>query len=69
MPRNRLYRDLAVYSSVIVVLPVCLLGGGYVGYQLDQYWETSPWLTILGLLLGSVAGFDQVFRLVGKRRR
>ncbi len=33
------------------------------GYGLDRWWSTSPWLTLLGAFLGLAVGMVQVFRL------
>ena len=47
----------ASYSLVGAIL---LLGG--VGYWLDGRLETSPWLTVGGLLLGIVVGFYELIK-------
>jgi len=60
------YRRLAIYSSVIFLLPSTLLGGYYLGYLLDGYLGTGKWCSIGGLLLGGVGGFIQMFRLLSR---
>jgi len=60
------YRMLAVYTSVIFLLPSTLLGGFYFGYLLDNYFGTGQWLSITGLLLGGVGGFVHLFRLLNR---
>jgi ATP synthase protein I len=35
------------------------------GYYLDRWLGTSPWLMLVGLLLGIAAGFLNLFRAVG----
>jgi ATP synthase protein I len=37
-----------------------------VGYQLDKWLKTSPWLMIVFLLFGIAAGFMNVFREVNR---
>lgn len=37
-----------------------------VGWLLDRWFATSPWLLIVGLILGAVAGFYQFVRLTSK---
>ncbi len=37
------------------------------GYGLDRLFNTSPWLTIIFLFLGIIAGFRELFRLAKKQ--
>ncbi len=37
-----------------------------IGYFLDKLFNTSPWLTIIFLILGIVAGFRELWRLAAK---
>jgi F0F1-type ATP synthase assembly protein I len=67
--KNDSYRRLSVYLGVIFLLPSTLLGGLYAGYLLDRYLDTSPWLTVLGLALGIVGAFWQLFRLLSGNER
>jgi F0F1-type ATP synthase assembly protein I len=66
MGRDNPYRLFAVYSSIIFILPVTLVGGYFVGQWIDQYLGTSPWITYLGLFLGGIAGFKQMFQLLNR---
>jgi ATP synthase protein I len=43
-----------------------------IGYYLDRYFQTKPWLTIIFLLLGVAAGFRSLSSLakeIDKRER
>jgi ATP synthase protein I len=40
-----------------------------VGYFLDKWLGTSPWLTMIFLLLGIIAGFKNMFQEVQKIQR
>lgn len=51
----------AIFSLASSVL-VCLM----VGWALDKWLKTSPWLLVAGIVLGSVAGFYQFVRLISK---
>ena len=64
--RSSSYRRLAIYSSVIFLLPSTLLGGYYLGHILDRYFESDPWLAITGLFLGGIGGFVHLFRLLNR---
>jgi len=41
-------------------------GGLALGYYLDRYLGTSPWLTILLLLFGIAAGFINIYIMAKK---
>lgn len=64
---RRFVRLLAVYTSIIFLLPSTLLAGYLLGYLLDGYFGTTPWFSYVFLLLGGVAGFLQVFRLLNRK--
>jgi ATP synthase protein I len=40
-----------------------VLGAG-LGYGLDRWLGTGPWLLVVGVVLGAAAGFLAVYRLV-----
>tara|TARA_A100001037_G_scaffold306862_1_gene357560 strand:+ start:30254 stop:30445 length:192 start_codon:yes stop_codon:yes gene_type:complete len=43
---------------------LCLLGGGYVGYFLDNGLGTKPFLTLLGVLVGLGLSAAGIYRMV-----
>lgn len=67
MPEKNPFVLFARYSAIIAILPSCLLIGYFAGAYLDRRWSTSPYLTLVGFLLGSAAGFVQVFRILGRK--
>ena len=40
-----------------------LLGGGVIGWALDSWLGTSPWLLLTMLFLGTAAGFRSIIRM------
>ena len=60
--RARWVRSMGVVSTLGITLVVSTLIGFVVGHYLDRWLSTSPWLTIVFLLFGIVAGFVQIFR-------
>jgi F0F1-type ATP synthase assembly protein I len=60
--RARWVRSVGVVSTLGITLVVSTLVGFVIGYYLDRWLSTSPWLTIVFLLLGIVSGFVQIFR-------
>ena len=65
--KHNVYRLLAYYSGIIFVLPSSLLVGYFLGYLLDGYLGSAPFLSITFLFLGAAAGFVQVFRILNKK--
>jgi F0F1-type ATP synthase assembly protein I len=61
------YRRLALYSSLILVLPITLIGGVYVGLWADEYFGTAPLLTLVGFALGAIGAFYELVRILGLR--
>lgn len=57
-------RAAAILSGVGFLLAGSVTIGTLGGMWLDRRLGTEPWLTALGALLGTAAGFIQIFRLV-----
>ncbi len=53
----------ADYSGLALLLPVSTFVGYVIGHLLDKWLGTS-WLTIVFIILGSVAGFVQLIRQI-----
>ena len=60
---------LAELSAVGMTLVMCTIIGLAGGYFADKWLGTTPWLTLIGLVLGIVAGFVNLFRSVKKAER
>ncbi|MGI4877549.1 MAG: AtpZ/AtpI family protein [Janthinobacterium lividum] len=43
--------------------------GGFIGWKLDQWLGTKPWLSLVFLLLGLAAGFMNLLRVVNREQR
>ena len=48
-------------------LVVAVFVGGMIGFLLDMWLNTKPWLTILFLFLGNAAGLLKIFRLTSNQ--
>ncbi len=55
--------QLARYSELAVMFPAATVVGWLIGAALD-HWLHTKWLYLVGLLVGIVAGFVQLIRLV-----
>lgn len=58
---NQAYRAYATYGTVGMQLVLCLVVGLFGGQWLDGKAGTTPALTLLGTLLGLVAGFRSLY--------
>jgi ATP synthase protein I len=54
-------RSAGLLLAIPTLLIVSPLGGFFLGEWLDRRFNTAPWLTIVFLLLGFVAGGRQVY--------
>ncbi len=60
-----LLRQLARLSTIGISLVAATAIGLLIGYGLDRWLGTAPWLTMLFTLFGIAAGFLNLFRDVG----
>ena len=58
------WKDLAGVAQVGLTLVVATVIGLGMGYYLDRWLDTRPWLTLVGLAFGIAAGFVNLFRTV-----
>jgi ATP synthase protein I len=55
--------QLANYSQLAFILPATTVVGWLIGAALDR-WLHMTWLYLVGLILGIIAGFVELIRLV-----
>ena len=66
---KKLFRELWYYSSLSFSIALAILIGLAIGYWLDNRYNTSPWLTLVFLGLGIIAGFRNIYLAMKKSRR
>jgi F0F1-type ATP synthase assembly protein I len=54
---------LAEYSQLAFIFPAATVVGWLIGVALD-HWLHTTWLYLVGLILGIIAGFVELIRLV-----
>ena len=63
------FREWMRYGNLGIEIFVSVLIGAFGGYGLDTLFHTKPWLMIVGFILGSVAGFRSLFRLLHQENK
>lgn len=66
-PEKPLFRQLLEASSVGIHLVVSTFIGFAIGYGLDKLFGTSPYLTVIFLIIGIIAGFRELIRIAKKQ--
>jgi ATP synthase protein I len=66
---KKLFRELWFYSSLSFSIALSIVIGLGIGYWLDKKFETSPWLTLIFLGLGVIAGFRNIYLALQRARR
>ncbi|WP_282755698.1 AtpZ/AtpI family protein [Desulfuromonas thiophila] len=61
--RRELYKSLGFLSSVGICMVASILIGMAMGYYLDQWLGTAPWLLLVFLGFGIASGFRNIFIL------
>ena len=62
-------RVLGFISSTGVTMALSVVIGAFVGYHLDNWLGTKPWLFFLFLLFGIVAAFRNLYILYKKAKK
>lgn len=55
------FKGLMEVSSVGLAMGISMLLGLWVGRSLDNFFNTSPWLTVLFLFFGIAGGFRNMY--------
>ena len=63
---SRLRRDLLWLSTLGINLVFAGAAGGVLGWFIDRWLKTPPVFTIVLFLIGTFAGFRQIFKEVKK---
>lgn len=58
-------RSGAAYAAAFSLF-ASVISGMIVGWLLDRWLKTSPWLLVAGIVLGAAAGFYELVRATSK---
>lgn len=62
-------RKWAELSSLVLTLPSSIAVGLFMGYYLDKWLKTQPWLLIIFTLFGVASGLLSLFRGLQKYQK
>ena len=60
---QNIWRQIGRYSHLGFILPASIVVGLGIGAMLDR-WLHTKWITLVGLLVGCVAGFAEMIRII-----
>jgi ATP synthase protein I len=66
---RRYIRELAYFSTVGLSMALSIFIGLAIGLYLDGRWGSSPWMTLIFLVLGILAGFRNIGLAISKIRK
>lgn len=63
------WRQIGLLSSIPFILALAPIVGYFLGKFLDQKFRTEPWLSIVLLALGFVAGVSETIKIIKLSQR
>lgn len=67
--KNKHLESLGLASVMGIHLVSGVIVGLAMGYYLDRFFNTKPWLTLLFLVFGIIAGYKNMFRELKRIQR
>ena len=61
---DALFVKIGKYAAIGLEFPSTVLGGLFLGYALDRYFNSSPWFTGSLTLLALIGAFIRLFQLL-----
>jgi ATP synthase protein I len=65
----RLIKQIAAYSTLGLEMGLSVAVGTAIGYYLDRWLKTDPWLLIVFICIGAAAGFRSLYRAMKRLER
>jgi ATP synthase protein I len=63
---QQITRKSGIVYGAVVSLVSAIVAFLLIGWVLDRWLKTSPWLLVAGIVLGAVAGFYQFVRMMSR---
>ncbi|MCJ7545563.1 MAG: AtpZ/AtpI family protein [Deltaproteobacteria bacterium] len=67
--KGKILRQIASYSTLGLEMGLSVAVGAIIGYYLDKWLHTDPWLLIVFLIFGVIAGFRSLYRALKRLER
>jgi ATP synthase protein I len=70
--KKRVLKKAGTWANLSIIgiqFPVAIVIGYFWGKWMDEWFGTSPWLTIVFSLFGIAAGFVNLFRITARAAR
>ncbi|MGW8311726.1 MAG: AtpZ/AtpI family protein [Desulfuromonadales bacterium] len=67
--KRQLLKSLSFLSSVGIAMVASSFIGLFIGYYLDKWLGTTPWMTLIWLGFGIASGFRNIFILTQRALR
>ncbi len=67
--KGKLIRQIGSYSTLGLEMGLSVAVGAIMGYYLDKWLHTEPWLLIIFLIFGAIAGFRSLYRALKRFER
>jgi ATP synthase protein I len=67
--KGKILRQIGSYSTVGLEMGLSVAVGAIIGYYLDKWLHTEPWLLIVFLIFGAIAGYRSLYRALKRLER
>jgi len=65
----KLIKQVAAYSTLGLEMGLSVAVGAAIGYYLDQWLKTEPWLLICFIFFGVAAGYRSLYRALKRLQK
>jgi ATP synthase protein I len=63
---EQITRKSGIVYGAVFTLAVSIIAFLLIGWLLDRWLKTSPWLLVAGVVVGTVVGFYQFVRMMSR---
>ena len=67
--RGKLIRQIGSYSTLGLEMGLSVAVGAIIGFYLEKWRHTDPWLLIVFLIFGVIAGWRSLYRALKRLER